>query len=274
MPLISAEFVTCFQVRNIFKIINSYRITILQPETGAYLLMDKQVLHQIEQIIGYTFTNKKLLAKAFSHSSAVSNRLESNERLEFLGDAILGIIICQELFEQYQDYLEGDLTKMKSALVSRQTCSKVAKQLQLQKYLQVGKGMLSNRGLPLSLAAGVLEALIAAIYIDGGIDKAREFIIQNFQQPIEELDSEEAHGNYKSMLQQYAQEHYSTAPVYILLDEKGPDHHKCFESEAVLNGRHFLSAWGASKKVAEQKAAYNALIELGIIKENNDVKNR
>lgn len=227
--------------------------------------MDKDVLHQVEQILGYECTDDAVMAKAFTHSSAVDHRLESNERLEFLGDAVLSLVICQSLFEKFREYPEGELTKMKSMLVSRGTCARVARRLGLPAYLSVGKGMVSTKALPGSLAAGLLEAVIAAIYTDGGFEPARDFILRNFRSLIEQMNAEEAHGNYKSLLQQYSQEQFNAAPMYVLLDEKGPDHNKCFESEVVIDQRHFPSAWGANKKEAEQKAAYNALVEMGVL---------
>ncbi len=227
--------------------------------------MDKDVLHQIEQVLGYEFANEALVKRAFTHSSAVDSRLDSNERLEFLGDAILSTVICETLFDKYNRYAEGELTKMKSMLVSRGTCARVARKMGLSKFLIVGKGMISSRALPTSLSAGLLEAVIAAVYIDGGFDAARDFIVRNFLYLIEQVDSQEAHGNFKSLLQQSSQEQFGVAPTYVLLDEKGPDHNKCFESEVVIDQRHFPSAWGANKKEAEQKAAYNALVELGVL---------
>jgi ribonuclease-3 len=230
--------------------------------------MDEEVLQQIEQIIGYKFSNHNLLHKAFTHSSAVDNRFLSNERLEFLGDSILAVIICQTLFERFPGYLEGNLTKIKSVLVSRRTCARIAKQLGLQKFLKVGKGMASSRALSGSIAAGLLEAVIAAIYIDGGLENARSFILRTFTSLIDRSNAEEAGGNFKSLLQQYAQQQFNVTPVYELLDEKGPDHDKCFELEAVVAERHFPSAWGTNKKQAEQKAAYNALVELGVLEDS------
>ena len=227
--------------------------------------MDEDTLQQIEQIIDYQFSDRDLLRKAFVHSSSVDNRLLSNERLEFLGDSVLAVVICQELFERFTDYLEGDMTKIKSMLVSRRSCAKITKEMGLQKILKIGKGMASVRALSGSLAAGLLEAVIAAIYLDGGIEAARRFILRGFASLIEQTDANHDHGNFKSLLQQYAQQHLTTTPTYELLDEKGPDHDKCFETEAVLGEQHFSSAWGVNKKDAEQKAAYNALIELGII---------
>ncbi|MHC4744978.1 MAG: ribonuclease III family protein, partial [Planctomycetota bacterium] len=123
----------------------------------------------------------------------------------------------------------------------------------------------SSRALKGSLAAGVLESIIAAIYLDGGYAPAREFIMECFGPLLERADAEHSQGNFKSVLQQYAQEHFNNAPTYVLLDEKGPDHDKCFELGVILAERHFKSAWGSNKKEAEQKAAYNALIELGIV---------
>jgi len=227
--------------------------------------MNKETLHQIEQTIGYEFSDKNLLAKAFTHSSSVDNRLLSNERLEFLGDAVLAVVICQTLFERFPGYLEGDLTKIKSMLVSRGTCARIARKLGLHKFLKVGKGMASSRALSGSLAAGVLETTIAAIYIDGGFDAANSFVLRVFNSLIERADAEQAQGNYKSLLQQHAQEQFNVTPVYVLLDEKGPDHNKCFELEVVIADRHFPSAWGTNKKEAEQKAAFNALVELGVV---------
>ena len=230
--------------------------------------MNNETLQQVQHILGYEFSNHNLLEKALVHSSAVDNRLLSNERLEFLGDAILAAVVCQTLFERFPNYLEGELTKMKSMLVSRGTCSRVVRQLGLQKFLKVGKGMVSSRALSGSLAASLLEAIIAAVYLDGGFDAARSFILRVFGSLIDQADAEQVQGNYKSMLQQHAQEKFNVTPAYILLDEQGPDHNKCFESAVVIAERHFSSAWGTNKKEAEQKAAFNALVELGLIEQS------
>ena len=227
--------------------------------------MDEETLQQVEQIIGYKFSDKRLLSKALTHSSAVDDRLLSNERLEFLGDSVLALVICQTLFERFSSYLEGDLTKIKSKLVSRETCARVSGQLGLQKSLKVGKGMVSNRALLGSLAAGVLETIIGAIHLDGGLDPARDFILKVFGPLIDRADAEQVQGNFKSLLQQYSQEQFNATPSYVLLDEKGPDHNKCFELGVVINDRHFPSAWGTNKKEAEQKAALNALVEMDVL---------
>ncbi len=223
-------------------------------------------LDQIQRKIGYTFANNDLLVEAFTHSSAADDRLSSNERLEFLGDSVLGVVICQALFEKYVDYLEGDLTKIKSSLVSRSCCAKITTQLEIQPFLRVGKGMASAKALPRSIEAGLLESVIGAIYIDGGFDVAQDFILKAFSPMMKKMEVKGPHGNYKSLLQQFSQEHFGVTPQYVLLDEKGPDHNKCFESEVMIQGHHYQSAWGISKKEAEQKAAENALIELGVVK--------
>jgi len=229
--------------------------------------MESEAAEQVELIVGYKFSDCELLSQALTHSSTVESRLLSNERLEFFGDAVLDVIICQELFERFPDYLEGDLTKIKSMLVSRRTCAKVAQELGLYKFLKVGKGMVESRALTGSLAAATLESLIAAIYIDGGFEAARKFVLRSFGRLIENANARQSHGNFKSVLQQHAQQRLNTTPEYKLLDEKGPDHDKCFESAVVINNRNFPSAWGPTKKDAEQKAAFNALVELGIIKD-------
>lgn len=228
-------------------------------------VLDSTKYEQIEDILGYSFHDKSLLETAFTHSSAADDRLQSNERLEFLGDAVLGVVICQELFRRFPRYLEGDLTKIKSALVSRGCCAKVTHKLGLQEHLMVGKGMATARHLPRSIEAGLLEAVIGAVYQDGGLGPAEDFILRIFSVYLDQAETDGPQGNYKSLLQQYSQERYCVTPVYVLLDEKGPDHNKCFESEVVLKERHFHSAWGVTKKEAEQRAAFNALIELGVI---------
>ncbi len=231
--------------------------------------MEEEIKLQIEQILGYKFQDTELLALAFTHTSAVDNRLSSNERLEFLGDSVLALVVCQRLFELFPDYLEGDLTKIKSMLVSREICAQISGKLGLQKYLKIGKGMISNKALSGSLAAGVFETVIGAIYLDGGLEPARDFILRVMGKKIEKSDADHSQGNFKSLLQQYAQENFNSTPCYILLDEKGPDHNKCFELEVAIDNQHYPSAWGTNKKEAEQKAAFNALVELGVLQDDN-----
>ncbi len=219
-------------------------------------------LEACQKKLEYVFRSRQLLQAALTHASGADHRLASNERLEFLGDAILGAIVCELLYHQYPDYLEGDLTKVKSVVVSRQSCAKISLSLGLHEFLIVGKGMAANREVPPSLLADVFEALLAAIYLDGGDSEARRFIEQHVGPEIEAAVAGELAGNYKSLLQQLAQREFGTTPVYQLLDEKGPDHAKCFQVSAVVGGQRFPSAWGRNKKEAEQRAACNALSDL------------
>ncbi len=231
--------------------------------------MKKEILRRVERLLEYRFSNLSLLSKALTHSSYADNRLLSNERLEFLGDSILALVVCKALFSHFPDYLEGDLTKIKSTLVSRKTCAEISNQLGLAKFVKVGRGMATTKAMSGSIAAGALESIIAAIYLDGGFEAATDFILRIFGSMIEKADAQEHQNNFKSILQQHAQQELSTTPTYELLDEKGPDHNKCFECAVIVGDRRFKSAWGVTKKEAEQKAAYNALIELRLLDEEN-----
>jgi len=219
----------------------------------------------VEEAIGYRFQNPDFLAEALVHASSAETRLKSNERLEFLGDAVLGVVVCQRLFERFPRYLEGELTKIKSAVVSRKACSEIATELGLPEHLTLGKGMTSRMPLPSSLAAAAYEAVIAAIYLDGGLDEARRFILSSLDEYISAADESDHQHNFKSQLQQHAQKILSSTPVYELLDEQGPDHAKCFEVCVTIRGRRFNGAWGPSKREAEQLAARRALEELGVL---------
>lgn len=220
-------------------------------------------LQACQQALGYPFADPELLRFALTHASSADQRSLSNERLEFLGDAVLGLVVCQSLFERYPHFQEGELTKIKSAVVSRRICAIVARRLGLQHYLTLGKGMDGGEHMPSSMAAGALEAVIAAVYLDGGLDAARTFILSQLESEIHAAAESEHRYNYKSQLQQFAQQTFSETPYYELLDEKGPDHSKCFEVAVSVGARRFGSAWGPSKKEAEQKAALLALVELG-----------
>ena len=212
-----------------------------------------------EQRIGYVFRDKELLREALTHASGASSRVVSNERLEFLGDAILGAVICECLYRRFPNLLEGDLTKIKSHVVSRQTCAKISTELRLDEFLILGKGMLTHETIPPSLLADVFESLVAAIYLDDGPDPSREFIERYMGPEIDDAADGATGGNYKSQLQQYVQRQHGTTPVYQLVEEKGPDHSKHFKVAAEIEGTLYEAAWGPNKKEAEQRAAENAL---------------
>ncbi len=216
-----------------------------------------------EERIGYRFNDRQLLESALTHASGADSRIASNERMEFLGDAILGAVVCERLYQQFPDFLEGDLTKLKSVVVSRQTCAKVSEALGLEEFLILGKGMTTSPDVPMSVLADVFESLVAAIQLDGGRDEAAAFIDRHMLPEIELAASGETGGNYKSQLQQFAQREHGVTPTYQLLDEKGPDHCKCFKIAAQVGKRRFPAAWGRSKKESEQRAAHNAMCDLG-----------
>lgn len=224
--------------------------------------MEQNAVELCQELIQYRFTNPELLSLALTHASVAPIRTQSNERLEFLGDSVLGLVVCSELYEKNADLLEGEMTRVKSAVVSRVTCAQIAEEIGICQTLSLGKGMAVPSGLPQSVAAAVFEAIIGAIYVDGGLAPARLFILRNVAPHIENALADEHQRNYKSLLQHMAQRHYSRTPEYQLLDEKGPDHSKCFEIAVCINGRQFPSAWGKSKKEAEQKAAMQAFEEL------------
>lgn len=226
--------------------------------------MTEETRVQAEKALGYTFKKPELLKEALTHASVADNRLRSNERMEFLGDAILDMVICEELFRRFPQHLEGELTKVKSAVVSRRVCSEVALELRLQDVLIIGKGISSREAMPLSLAANVFEAIVAALYLDAGFELVREFVLRTMRHKIDELAASADQHNYKAVLQQHAQKMLGAGPMYELLDEKGPDHSKCFEVCVCIDGRRFTSAWGPNKKQAEQKAALLALEDLGV----------
>src|SRR5256886_5238218 len=222
-------------------------------------------LHQrAEKVLGYTFQSADLLKEALTHASIADHRLNSNERMEFLGDAVLDLIICEALYLRFPELLEGDLTKIKSAVVSRRTCAEVSQETGLVDLLIIGKGISSREQLPSSLAAAVYESIVAAIYLDGGFDVVKEYVLRTMTPKIEQIASNTHQHNYKAVLQQHAQKIMASTPTYELLDEKGPDHSKCFEVCVTIDGRRFPSAWGPNKKMSEQKAALLALEELGV----------
>lgn len=221
-----------------------------------------ELLEECQKAIEYRFQRVELLQAALTHTSGANTRLASNERLEFLGDAILCFVTCEQLYQRFPEYEEGDLTKIKSAVVSRRTCANLSKKLNLGAYLHLGRGMNVLADVPASLLADVFESMIAAIYLDGGLEPAKEFILEHIRPEIEALAENSHGGNFKSMLQQVAQRDFGSTPIYELLDEKGPDHSKCFKIAAVINHYRYPGAWGRNKKEAEQKAAMNALAQI------------
>jgi len=212
--------------------------------------------------MGYTFQNKELLRTGLTHASGAETPCLSNERMEFLGDAVLAYVICDHLYKKLPNTLEGDMTKVKSSVVSRATCQKICKQLGLDKFLILGRGLGRSNRIPDSIFANALEAFIAAVYLDGGIEEARKFILRVFQEDIAEmLEDCDAH-NYKSVLQHHCQKYEGHTPEYKVLNIQGPEHRKTFNVQVRVGSKVYPSAWGVTKKEAEQRAAENALAVL------------
>lgn len=235
--------------------------------------MKIDALDRAEEILGYQFKDRELLRRALRHASCTDDKLDSNERLEFLGDAILGMVVCDYLYDHYPTLLEGELTKIKSTVVSRDTCARVARRLGLEVLIELGKGMRNRGEIPRSLAAGGFEAVIGAMYLEAGLETVRTFILEHLEARVRAAYRSGHQQNFKSVLQQVAQRRFEASPSYVLLDEKGPDHSKCFEICVEIGAERFPSSWGPSKKQAEQQAALNALIALdaAVLDEEGDV---
>jgi ribonuclease-3 len=215
-----------------------------------------------QERIGHTFRDESILLAALTHASGAAHRLASNERLEFLGDAILGFIVCDTLYRIFPHSLEGDLTRIKSVVVSRETCGRISEHLGLTEFLIVGKGLAVNSAVPVSVLSDLFESVVAAIYLDGGIEPARLFVSRWMDPEIAQVSSGAQGANHKSLLQQLSQRDFGVTPTYEVMEESGPDHSKSFHVSAFIGERRYTPAWGRNKKEAEQRAASNALGEL------------
>ncbi len=219
-------------------------------------------LAECQRRIGYEFRDESLLVAAITHASGAQHRLASNERLEFLGDAILGLVVCETLYRLYPESLEGDLTRIKSVVVSRETCSRISDELGLIDFLIVGKGLAVNRPVPMSVLSDLFESLVAAIYLDGGLEPAKRLIDRFMAPEIVNVASGAQGSNHKSILQQLSQRDFGVTPTYEVVGEAGPDHSKTFQVSAQIGSTRYSPAWGRNKKEAEQRAASNALVEI------------
>lgn len=207
-----------------------------------------------EERLGHQFRDREVLKRALTHSSNKALDGDCNERMEFLGDAILGMIISEYLFQHFPDQSEGELTRIKSVVVSRPVLAVCARKLSMDEFVSVGRG-LGQRKLPRSVLANVFEAVIAAVYQDAGLEGARVFILRNLIEHIQSVVSDEHDKNYKSLLQQHTQKEMASTPTYRVVSQSGPDHAKYFEVVAVINGIEYAAGRGRSKKEAEQRAA-------------------
>ncbi len=229
----------------------------------------KDILAHLEQQIHHRFKDETLAIQALTHSSAKDKDLPCNERLEFLGDAILGHVVSEYLYRHFPGFEEGELSSMKSIIVSAKTLAEKAREIQLDRILILGRGLAEKRQLPQSILCNAFEAVIAALYLDAGLEAAREFILSTIRLKIDEILKDEHEKNYKSLLQDHAQRKLCTIPDYYVTNETGPDHRKMFEVMVELEGRRYGPAWGSNKKEAEQRAAKLALETLGLLTSEN-----
>lgn len=221
---------------------------------------------ELEKRIGYSFKDKSILKTALTHSSYAnenSGEMKYNERLEFLGDSVLGIITADYLFHDHENFPEGELTKVRSALVCEKSCCKFARSIDLGRYLYLGKGEINTGGRErVSILADAFEALIAAIYLDGGMENAKKFVLDFIVR--EQSEAVRANKDYKTALQEIIQKNPEEKVEYFVVGESGPDHDKRFDVEVRLNSNVIGAGSGRSKKAAEQAAAAQALDLMGL----------
>jgi ribonuclease-3 len=248
------------------RIIEDHRTTLVNGQVVR--LRDE--FETLQAAIGYRFRDRGLLEHAMTHTSRanedISGGVLDNESLEFLGDAVLGFVIADRLFRDFPDYDEGEKSKTKASLVSTATLARQAEKLDLGQHLLLGRGEEKSGGRrKQALLADGYEALIAAIYLDGGVEQARGFVDREFGELLAQVRRDGLRGgDYKSALQEYLQSRDEPLPEYRLVGAFGPDHRKEFEVEVVVSGEPLARAAGSSKKEAEQEAAKAAILKLGI----------
>lgn len=213
--------------------------------------------------LAYDFKDRELLKEALRHSSYVNESgkpdLAHNERLEFLGDAVLDLAVSHLLMEIYEDAREGDLSKFRAMIVNERGLLSVARDLEIGKYLLLGRGEERTHGRKKpSILANAVEALIGALYLDAGYTRAAEIVRDLFSSLAREVGDEAVGHDYKSLLQEYTQQHYKTRPEYLVVNESGPPHDRTFDVVLKLNGKIVAEGAGKSKKAAEQKVAREA----------------
>lgn len=220
--------------------------------------------YQFERSINYLFQDKNLLKQALTHSSFSNerkiNKLANNERLEFLGDAVLEVVTSEYIYFQHLDMNEGELTRLRASIVCEPTLSLCAKEIHLGDYIALGKGeeLTGGRNRD-SILSDALEAVIGAIYLDGGFANAKEFINQYI---LSDIENKKLFFDSKTILQEIIQSKYKDPLSYVLISEEGPDHNKEFTVEVMVADKKLAMGTGRTKKAAEQSAAYKAILEL------------
>ncbi len=217
----------------------------------------------LQQASGITFRDVSLLQQAFIHSSYINENpvfhLPDNERLEFLGDALLSFVVAEKLYHEFPQFGEGELTEIRVSLVRQETLAEIAAELKLGNYLYLGKGEEVSGGRQRQTnLADVFEALIGAIFLDQGLDAARDFVFHKLSKRFQEVSAKGSGRNYKALLQEFTQAKYKQLPVYRLVEVSGPDHDKVFAVEVALGDRTLGTGSGKSKRTAEMEAARTA----------------
>ena len=218
-------------------------------------------LEKLEQEIGYSFKNKSLLATALTHTSyAYEKKVESNEKLEFLGDSILEFVSSEYLYNKYTNLKEGEMTKVRASVVCEESLHQIAKMHNFSDFLNLGKSEKTGREeVRPAIMADSVEAVIAAIFLDGGLEPTKKFIIKNLEEPIEVATKHIGQKDYKTVLQEILQKNGNVNIEYEIIDEKGPDHDKIFCAEVICNNKKLAEGEGKSKKHAEMDAARKAI---------------
>ncbi|PAF43349.1 ribonuclease III [Helicobacter sp. 11S03491-1] len=224
--------------------------------------MDKAVeFIKLEQTIGYVFHDKALLLEALTHKSCKTSY--NNERLEFLGDAVLDLLVGEFLFRRFPRSAEGNLSKMRAAIVNEKGFMKLAQAIQLGAYLYISQSEEYNKGRDKpSILSNAFEALMGAIYLESGLQKVQEIVYDLLEKVYPKIDFESLFVDFKTALQELTQARFSQIPEYVLIDESGPDHHKEFEMSLWIDGKKYAQAKGASKKDAQQNCAKIAFCKL------------
>jgi len=226
-------------------------------------------IDNFEEIIEYRFKKRLLLEEALTHSSYIKKsekELKNNQRMEFLGDSVLELIVNDFIYKKFSGFSEGEMTKIKSVIVSTETLKKWANSIDIGRFMLLGKGenLTGGRNKP-SILAGCFEALLGAIYLDGGLKNARKFIFHFLQDEIRKVVKNGFIRNYKSFLQELSQKDYKCLPIYELIRENGPDHKKIFCVNVKIKEKKYGTGFGENKKEAEQEAAKATLKKLKMI---------
>lgn len=231
---------------------------------------EKQI-DRLQRVIHVKFKNKSLLQRAVTHRSYVNEigkNARDNERLEYLGDSVLALVVNEYLFKHFEEYQEGKLAKIKSAVVSEATLSRLARKIDLGEFILMGRGEEHSGGRERpSILANTLEAVIGAVFLDLGLKTSRKFVLGLIKDEIEIVNNPSSMRDPKTALQEYVQKKYKERPVYEVIDERGPDHRKEFTVRLLINGREIVTGEGPSKRKAEMNAARISLqkIEAGAL---------